>query len=167
MMSANLLVVSSIKDGNNNSIGYRVVDLATKEFKDITKENLEEGVWKVTNRFINVRGNIFGSGLRFATHSQTDKELPSLTITGRRLISADAYTVGYSDTRGNIIAFNAHGHKVVVQPKEYLSGIKTFTNAYLKEGMLVGNFISERLDVAYFVENQLRPPQVFGLTMTN
>lgn len=167
MMNANLLVVSSIKDAGNNSVGYRVVDIMTKEVKDITLSSLEEGVRIVANKFINVRVNLFGNGLRFATPSQTDRELPAITLTGKRLITSDAYTVGYSDTRGNVIAFNAHGQRVVVQPREYLSGIKTFTNAYLQNGKLIGNFISHRLDKDYFIENKVNPPKVFGMIMTS
>lgn len=165
MVSARLLVVAAIKGDENRSVGYRMVDVISKNFRDITYESLEEGVRLVGCNFINVKSNMIGTGLRFATISGTDKELPALTVTGKRLITDDRYTIAYSDSRGNLISYNAHGQRQIVQPKEYLSGVKTFTNGAVRNGRLCGNFVTQRLDIDYFRENKLYIPQVYGELM--
>ena len=122
MISARLLVVAAIKnDINSNSLGYRLVDVVVHAFKDITHESLEEGVRTVGCNFINTKYNMIGTGLKFATRSGTDKEFPVLTLSGKRLLTEDRYTIAYSDSRGNLIAYDAHGTKHIVQPREYLS----------------------------------------------
>ena len=166
MISARLLVVAAIKnDINSNSLGYRLVDVVVHAFKDITHESLEEGVRTVGCNFINTKYNMIGTGLKFATRSGTDKEFPVLTLSGKRLLTEDRYTIAYSDSRGNLIAYDAHGTKHIVQPREYLSGVKTFTNGVARNGGLCGNFVTQRLDLDYFRENKLYVPQVYGELM--
>lgn len=159
------LVVSSIRDSGNSVLGYRIVDVKTRKFIDIPTDNLLQGLMSNRSQFINVGINYMGT-LYFATESQTDRELPSISLSGKRLITRDAYTVGYSDARGNVIAYNAHGDKIIVQPREYMSGLKTFTNACVQNGSLVGIFRTARLDKDYFRCNRLEIPSVYGSVMS-
>lgn len=165
MLDVSYLVVSSIKDTEENSVGYRLVDIKNKKFMDISAQDLMQGIMLNSSQFVNVSVNYMGM-LCFATNSKTDMELPALSLSGRRLLTRDAYTVGYSDARGNIIAYNAHGEKIIVQPREYLSGLKTFTNAELQNGGLVGVFRTARIDKDYFRCNRLEVPSVYGMMMS-
>lgn len=157
------IVVSSIKDSIGNLVGYRLVEINTLKKLDVTLESLYHYVLSNPAEFINIRVN-YRNEFVFATQSGTDMELPTLS-TGRRLVTENCYTVGYSDSRGNLIVFDGHGEKRIVAPSEYIRNTCPFTNAGYMNGKMRGYFITNRLDKDYFMNKNKRMPIVCGQVM--
>jgi hypothetical protein len=165
MYNTSYLVVSSIRDSEKEIVGYRVVDTERKKILDVSIDNLIDGVLANAYQFINTRIDFMGN-LVFATQSGSGEDFPSLSLSGKRLLTSDVLTIGHSDSRGNVIAYDAHGEKHIIQPREYLSGVRVFTNAYVDNGGLIGTFITQRLDKSFFESNRFRIPLIRGSVMS-
>lgn len=167
MSNLSYIVVSNIIDMETSTIvGFRVVCIDNGKVYDSSIDTLMKNIVKSPSSFLNVSLDMFNN-LVFGTYSNTSNDLPSLTLSGKRLVNeSDAITLGHTDTRGNAIAYNAHGEKVVAQMKEYLTGLKSFTNAWLSNGVLKGYFKVDMLDKNYFSKTGLCVPMLYGISLS-
>lgn len=167
MSNLSYIVVSNIVDMETSTIvGYRVVCINNGKVYDSSIDTLIKNILKSPSSFLNVSLDMFNN-LVFGTYSKTSNDLPSLTLSGKRLVNnLDAITLGHTDTRGNAIAYNAHGEKIVAQMKEYTTGLKYFTNAWLSNGILEGYFKVDMLDKNYFSKTGLHVPILYGISLS-